>query len=278
MILITGASGFLGQHLLQHLSAQNKEIRALYHRTQPPAHLKNMAGVEWMCCDLLDIYEVEQAMQGVEEVYHCAGMVSFQPAHREAMLHFNPESTANLVNEALVQGIRKMVHVSSVAALGRTGDQKKEITEDAQWGESKYNSAYALSKYLAEMEVWRGIGEGLNACIINPGIILGEGSWDKGSTQLMKVVHKEFPFYTNGVTSWVDVQDVVKASVMLMESDVEAERFIISAGNYAYREIFTRMAKALDKNLPVITQVRSCREWCGGSAGCRAPSQESMLS
>jgi nucleoside-diphosphate-sugar epimerase len=168
------------------------------------------------------------------------------------MLHFNVESTTNIVNQALVQGIRKMMFVSSIAALTRSGDARKEITEEQEWGESKYNSAYGISKYLAETEVWRGIGEGLNAVIINPGIILGPGDWDKGSARLMKVANGEFPFYTNGVTAWVDVADVVRILEQLMKSDVEGERFIVSAGNFAYKDIFTMMAHALHKKPPHI--------------------------
>ncbi len=250
MVLITGASGFLGKHLVQHLSAQGVKIRALYNRHPPSGELKSLPGVEWMFCDLLDIYDVEEAMAGVSEIYHCAAIVSFDPRKRNEMLHFNPESTTNLINQALLQNIRKIVHVSSVAALGRTEDVKKEITEDEEWGESRYNSAYGVSKYLAEMEVWRGIGEGLNAVIVNPGIILGEGNWNDLSAQLMKVVYREFPFYSKGVNAWVDVKDVVNALVMLMESDVDARRFILSGGNCSYREVFTMMANSLNKKPP----------------------------
>src|SRR6202012_3357226 len=126
-----------------------------------------------------------------------------------------------------------------------TGDGSKEITEEEEWGESKYNSAYGLSKYMAEMEVWRGIGEGLNAVIVNPGVILGAGHEQDLAVQLMKIVYKGFPFYPRGITSWVGADDVVKALTMLMASDVEAERFIISEGNFSYRDIFTLMAHAL---------------------------------
>ena len=134
-------------------------------------------------------------MQGIEDIYHCAAIVSFDPRKKEAMLHFNPESTVNVVNQALVQDIRKLVHVSSIAALGRTGDPKKEMDEEAEWEDSKYNSAYALSKYLAEMEVWRGMGEGLNAVIVNPGIILGATSGHDLSAALMKMVPIEQVLY-----------------------------------------------------------------------------------
>lgn len=258
MVLVTGGSGFLGQHLVQYLSAQGLPVRALYHSNAPTGAMLHLPGVEWMQCDLLDVYDIEEAMAGVTDIYHCAAMVSFNPKHRNQMLHFNPESTANIVNQAVIQGIRKMVHVSSVAALGRTGDQHKEINEEQEWGESKYNSAYGMSKYLAETEVWRGIGEGLCAVIINPSVIIGaapspvsqNGFWDKGSAQLMKVVNNEFPFYTNGVNGWVNVKDVVAVMALLMGADIEAERYIVNADNQPYRDVFTLMAKALDKKPP----------------------------
>lgn len=252
MILVTGASGFLGQHLVRRLAAQGLPIRAQYHTNLPGGDMAKMAGVVWQKCDLLDVYAVESLVQGVTEIYHCAGIVSFDPARREEMLHFNPESTANIVNEALEQNVRKMIHVSSVAALGRTGDEQKVIDEEQEWGESKYNSAYGLSKYLAEMEVWRGIGEGLCAAIVNPSVILGPGDWRYGSPQLMNVVNREFPFYTGGINGWVDVDDVIMAMTMLMASDIEAERFIVSEGDYPFRDIFTRMATALGKRPPRI--------------------------
>ena len=250
MILVTGASGFLGQHLVRHLSAQGLPVRALYNSHPPDKELKNLPGREWLACDLLDVFAVEEAMFGINDVYHCAAIVSFDPARRDEMLHFNPASTANVVNQGIEQGIRKLVYVSSIAALGRSGDEKKEINEEEEGGESKYNSAYGLSKYLAEMEVWRGIGEGLNAAIVNPGIILGPGNGRDLSAGLMKMVNREFPFYSKGVTAWADVADVVNALVMLMGSDIQAERFIISAGNYSFREVFTLMAHALHKKPP----------------------------
>ncbi len=252
MVLVTGASGFLGQQLVRHLSASGQRVRALYNTHAPTEELKSLPGITWSCCDLLDIFDVEEAMQGISDIYHCAAIVSFHPRKREEMLHFNPESTTNIVNQALLQGIRKLVYVSSIAALGRTAEGKKEINEETEWTESKDNSAYAISKYMAEMEIWRGIGEGLNAAIVNPGIMLGPGNGQDLSAQLMKIVYREFPFYSKGVTSWVGVMDVVKALVLLMNSDVEAERFIISGGNFSFREIFTLMAQALNKRPPRI--------------------------
>jgi dihydroflavonol-4-reductase len=250
MVLITGASGFLGQHLVRHIAAGGRQARALYHSHPPTGDIAVLPGIEWMQADLLDVYDVETAMKGVTEIYHCAAIVSFDPARRNEMLHFNPESTTNIVNQALLQDVRKMVYISSIAALGRTGENAKEINEDAEWGESRYNSAYGISKYIAEMEVWRGIGEGLDAVIVNPGIILGASNGRDLSSRLMKMAYKEFPFYSKGVTSWVYAGDVVRIVTRLMDSDISGERFIVSEGNTSFREVFTVMAAALNKKAP----------------------------
>jgi nucleoside-diphosphate-sugar epimerase len=255
MILVTGASGFVGAHLTKRLSEEGHQVRALYNRNAPNTAMQSWQGVEWLQADLLDVFTAEEVMEGITEIYHCAAIVSFNPRRRDEMIHANVETAANVVNAALDAGVRKLVHISSVAALGRDGTQK-EITEEAQWEESGLNSGYGLSKYAAEMEVWRGIGEGLDGAILNPGIILGEpltnAGWEDGSPKLMKIVHDEFPFYTQGVTAFVDVQDVINAAIALMESDVSGERFILSEGNYLFRQVFTMMAEALGKKPPRI--------------------------
>ncbi len=261
-VLVTGASGFIGTHLVRALSAAGKSVRALYNSRQPSPELSTLPGVEWMKCDLLDVYAVEEAMQGIRDVYNCAAIVSFQRADRARLMHVNVESTANVVNEAVLQGVRKLVHLSSVAALGRANRERKEITEEEPWEESRRHSAYGQSKYAAELEAWRGAGEGLSVAVINPGIVLGEDlrsgpdAWDEGSARLFKVVDGEFPFYTEGITAWVDVQDVVGAMMTLMKSSVEDERFILSAGNFSYRDVFTQMAQVLGKRPPRIRAAR----------------------
>lgn len=251
MILVTGASGFIGQHLVRYLSAKGKRVRALYNQHPPSAEMKQLQGVEWVQCDLLDIYDVAEVMKGIAEIYHCAARVSFHPDDHGAMLHFNTEATANVVNEAVETGVRKMVHVSSIASLGRNAITK-EITEEEQWEESRYNSKYALSKHMAEMEVWRGMAEGLHAVVVNPGLVLGEGDWDTGTGRFMTIVSKEFPYYSGGVNGWVDVLDLVRVMYELMESDIEEERFIVCAGSFAYKDVFTKMALALGKKPPHI--------------------------
>jgi len=262
LLLVTGASGFVGTHLVRALSAAGENVRALYNTRPPRDDLQALPGVEWMRCDLLDVFAVEEAMQDITHVYHCAAIVSFHGRDRARLMHVNVESTAAVVNEAVLQDVRKLVHLSSVAALGRSNRERREITEEEPWEESRRASVYGQSKYSAELEAWRGAGEGLSVAVVNPGIILGEdlrsgpAAWDDGSPRLFKVVDGEFPFYTEGVNAWVDVHDLVRAMMLLMNSDVEGERFILSAGNFSYREVFTQMAGALGRKPPRIRAAR----------------------
>ena len=249
MIVVTGASGFLGQHLVTRLSKNGSPIRAIYHSTKPSELLLQLPNVIWQQADLLDIEEVENLLSDATHVYHCAAIVSFDRSDKHRILQVNIDSTANVVNAALEANIQKLVYVSSVAALGRSSTTKI-VSEETEWEESPHQTTYSKSKYYAELEVWRGIAEGLNAAILNPGIILGEGDWEKGSAKLIKTADHEFPFYTKGVNGWVDVKDVVELLVQLMNSNIEGERFVCCEGNHSYKDIFTMMAKALHKKPP----------------------------
>jgi nucleoside-diphosphate-sugar epimerase len=244
---VTGGTGLLGSYLLRALVARGVPTRALF-RNQKPELLTDSekAAIEWVKGDLLDAVQLREEMSQVTDVYHCAGMVSFNPARFEAMRTTNVEGTANVVNAALESGIRKLVHVSSVSALGRKRDHAT-ITESVKWDDEANLSAYGKTKYQAEMEVWRGISEGLNAVIVNPTIILGTGDWNKGSAAMFKNAWKEFPWYTDGSSGFVDAADVAEAMIRLMGSDISEERFIVSAENRTYREIFAAMAKGFGK-------------------------------
>lgn len=251
MILVTGGTGFLGSHLIRALVAAGKPVRALY-RQQPSPRLQDISDkIEWVPGDILDIFTLEDALVGVTQVYHCAAIVSFQAADKDRLLKINVEGTANVVNMALDAGVEKLLYVSSVAAIGRARENAA-VNEACEWEDSKNNSRYSISKFQGEMEVWRGIAEGLDAVIVNPSIILGSGFWDDGSGVLLKNAWKEFPYYTGGVNGFVDVEDVVHAMIQLMDSDIHAERFILSADNWDYQRLFTTMANALGKKPPHI--------------------------
>jgi len=251
MILVTGGTGFLGSHLIRALVAAGKPVRALY-RQQPSPRLQDISDkIEWVPGDIMDIFSLEDALVGVTQVYHCAAIVSFQAEDRDRLLKINVEGTANVVNMSLDAGVKKLLYVSSVAAIGRARENAA-VNEECEWEDSKNNSRYSISKFQGEMEVWRGIAEGLDAVIVNPSIILGAGFWDDGSGALLKNAWKEFPYYTEGVNGFVDVEDVVLAMIALMDSDINAERFILSAGNWDYQRLFTTMATALGKKPPHI--------------------------
>lgn len=185
----------------------------------------------------------------MHQVYHCAGAVSFDPADRQRLYKVNVEGTANIVNIALDEGVEKFVHMSSIAALGRT-EKEKNKSENSDWEDSPLNSHYAISKFKGEAEVWRGIEEGLNAVIVNPSVILGPGYWKDGSAALFFTVWKGLSMYPAGGSGFVDVNDVVNAMIRLMNSDIQAERFVLNGENLSWQEVFTSIAQTLGKTPP----------------------------
>jgi nucleoside-diphosphate-sugar epimerase len=245
MILVTGSTGLVGTHLIQQLLQNKQPIKAFFRSEIPFEH----SLVQWVKADILDVVALEEAMQNVTQVYHCAAIVSFNPKQKNELHKTNIEGTANVVNACLNAQVQKLLFVSSVAALGRIREDKP-IDETMNWTEETSNSEYGKTKFLAEMEVWRGIGEGLNAVIVNPTIILGNGDWNKGSSSVFKSVYNEFPWYTEGTTGFVDVLDVVEAMIQLMNSNIVAQRFILSAETSTYKDLFTLIANAFNKKPP----------------------------
>lgn len=247
MVLVTGGSGLLGKELITQLLAQDKKVIAIYNKT-PLADFKSAQLTQYQC-DILDVMRLEEIMQGVEQVYHCAAIVTFDPKYKQHLFKINIEGTANVVNAAITNDVQKLVHVSSVAALGiiRNG---KQINETMNWTEETSNSNYGKSKYLSELEVWRGMGEGLDVVIVNPTIILGDGDWQTGSSQIFKSVYNEFPWYSDGMNGFVDVRDVAKAMIQLMGKNITGQRFIISAENKTYKDLFTLIANAFGRKAP----------------------------
>ena len=247
MILVTGGAGLVGSQLIRSLLLAGCRVRAIFNKTPLPFFTEGQ--VEQYPCSILDVVGLEEVMQGVDEIYHCAAIVSYDPARKHELFTINVEGTINVVNAALNTGVKKLVHVSSVAALGRI-KENVPVNENINWSEETSNSNYGRSKYLSELEVWRGIGEGLNAVIVNPVIILGDGDWNSGSSQIFKSMYNEFPWYTEGISGFVDVRDVAGAMIGLMQSNISSERFIISAENRSYHEIFDLIADGFGKKKP----------------------------
>lgn len=256
MILVTGGTGLVGAHLLLELVKKNEKVRALkrhnsslYIPEKIFAHYQKtdlLKRIEWVEGDVLEVPSLEEAMKGCKQVYHAAALVSFVPKEIKNMFNINVQGTANMVNVALAIGIEKLAYVSSIASLNRY-EKNDLVSEENYWKPNSHNSNYAISKYLGEQEVWRGTQEGLSAVIINPSVILGPGDWNKGSSQMFQKVWEGLRFYTPGGTGYVDVVDVAKSLIKLMESKVKNERYIVNSENLAYRTIFDWISESMHK-------------------------------
>jgi dihydroflavonol-4-reductase len=248
MILVTGATGFLGSEVALQLLQQGNRIRCTRRAQSLIPDILLPYQVQWVEADMLDIFALEDALKGVTQVYHCAAWVSLKQADKKPMINANVAGTANLVNLCMLQNIR-LVHVSSVAAIGlaKPGDL---ITENHHLDQATETDGYAISKLESEMEVWRGIAEGLDAVIVNPSIIIGANAGTAGSGQLFETVRKGLKFYTAGSCGFVDVEDVAKCMLALMNTDICGERYIISAENCNYKQITTEIANGFGVTPP----------------------------
>ena len=258
MVLVTGANGLLGSYLVRRLIDRGETVRGLKRAKSDLSLLGDYASrVQWVEGDVTDIFSLELAMDGVDRVYHLAALISMQSGDADQMLQVNAEGTANVVNAALDSGIKKLLYASSVAAFGRPEQAARMIDENLDVKDSKDNFAYFKSKLYAERELWRGIAEGLNAVIINPSTILGGGMWSLPPNALFDQVYRGIPFYTTGVNGFVDVRDVVSVAIQLMDSDISAEKFIVSAENRSWADVMWMAADAMKVKRPYIRAGRS---------------------
>jgi dihydroflavonol-4-reductase len=250
MAFVTGGSGLLGGYLLRKLLQSGQQVTALYRNRYPALLTKTeLDQINWVKGDVFDSTLLTEILHEEKEVYHCAGLVSFNPSRKKELMRVNVDGTASIVNACIEAGVHKLVHVSSVSALGRKRDGMT-VTEDSSWSEENNLSNYGKSKYLAEVEVWRGIAEGLNAVIVNPVIILGVGDWNDSSAATFKNAYNEFPWFTEGISGFVDAGDVAEAMYKLMQSDISGERFVLSSENKPFREVFNLMAHYFGKRPP----------------------------
>jgi len=262
MILVTGATGFLGAELIRQLTGQGIRLRALKREhSKIPSSLQQNDLLEWVTADINDITALEDAFEDIDQVYHCAALVSFNPKDKAKLLRVNIEGTSNIVNLCLEYGAR-LLHVSSVAALGNPKKGATLIGEEDFWEYEAGSHSYAISKYEGEMEVWRGIAEGLDAVIVNPSVIIGPAAGFEGSGAIFKLVKDGLSYYTKGATGFVDVGDVAKSMVLLMNSTVTEERFILSAENYHYQDFFAEIAKGFNVKAPA----KEAKAWMLGIA------------
>jgi nucleoside-diphosphate-sugar epimerase len=249
--LVTGGTGFVGAYVIRDLITAGYSVKALRRKSTYPSFIDKsvLDKVQWLDGDILDTIGLDEAMKNTDAVIHSAAKVSFWKKERSDLFKTNIEGTANVVNAAIENNVKRFIHVSSVAAIGRRRDGSM-LDENIKWTDSKLNSNYAISKYHAEMEVWRGIAEGLNAVIVNPSTVLGYGDWNTSSCAIFKSVYDGFPWYTNGVNGFVDVEDVSQVIMNFLQSDISAERFIVSGDNWSYRKVFDTIANEMGKRKP----------------------------
>jgi len=270
MILVTGGTGLVGSHLLFQLVKKGASVKAIYRREQTLQRVKHVFSyfssepeelfnaIDWIKADITNISELQVVFKDVTHVYHCAAFVSFEPDKYRQLRAINIRGTANIVNLCINNKIKKLCYVSSIAALGRHNDAEALITEDTRYNPDDDNSVYAITKYGAELEIWRGTQEGVDAVILNPGIILGAGFWHgAGSSSLFKRAYKGLKFYVTGVTGYVNVWDVVAVMQELMESTIKNEAYILVAENLSFKTFFEKVSKALHVEPPK----RKTKKW-----------------
>jgi dihydroflavonol-4-reductase len=261
MVLITGATGLLGSQLLFDLLEKGVTVRAVRRKDSSLKninkafnyyHKPDLTGtVEWVEGDICDPLFLLEACSGISEVYHCAADVSFRVTDKKKMQRINVEGTANVVNACLENNVKRLCHVSSIGALG-SYENGVPIDENTPWKSNSPHSFYSETKYRAEQEVWRGIAEGLDAFIVNPSVIISPFQMDGAMGRLIEMIWKGMKYFTTGINAFVDVRDVSSAMIQLMNSEATGERYIISAGNYSYKQIFEIIAKNLNKKPPTI--------------------------
>lgn len=267
MILVTGGTGLVGAHLLYHLTQENDTIRAVYRTEDKREHVKKIFSyytdnieklftkIEWVKADITETPSLEPVFKKITKVYHCAALVSFCPKDYKKMRQVNIEGTANMINLSIDANIAKFCFVSSIAAIGNSVNEKP-INEENEWFDEDNNSGYSITKYGAEMEVWRGSQEGLNIVIVNPGVILGSGFWHEGSGKLFTKINNGLKFYSEGITGFIGVQDVIKAMILLMNSDINNERFILVSENKSFKDILFAIASGLNIKSPSVKTVK----------------------
>ena len=251
-VFITGGTGFIGSYIIKELVEKGYAVKALRRKSSKlPFYIPSeiFERVDWVEGDVLDVISLDNAMQQVDAVIHSAAIVSFHKKDKKKMMQVNVEGTANVVNTAIEKNVQRFVHISSVAAIGRKKISGL-VNEEEKWQLNKLTTNYAISKWKAELHVWRGIAEGLNGVIINPSTVLGFGDWNTTSCRLFKSVYEEFPWYTTGINGFVDIEDVARAAVLLMESDINEQRFIVSGENWSFHKLFGTIADQFEKKRP----------------------------
>ena len=264
MILVTGSTGLLGSHVVVELLHKGYEVRALFRdesRKQvvyrllefyyPSEKESLLQKLHWFHGDVLDLTDVEDSLVGILKVVHCAAFVSFHRRDFNALFRINRRGTANMINFALDSGVNQFIHISSTAAVGSDSQFTDGLKRETNiWNPNDEVSGYSLSKFSAEKEVWRAYEEGLPVSIVNPSVMFGPGSWEESSLKIFRTLHKGLKYYTKGSNAFVDVRDVTKLILKLIETEKTGERYLVTGSNLTFKELFDRICKQLNVKAP----------------------------
>jgi len=260
MILVTGGTGLIGSHLLFRLISNGNNVRSNYRTQASIEKVRKVFGyytdnpsalvekIDWVQADITELGGLDKLFDGIEQVYHCAALISFDPKDFKLLERTNVEGTANMVNLSIKNGVKKLCYVSSIAAIGASLKQK-ETTEENEWNEARA-TVYGITKYEAELEVWRGSQEGLDIVVVNPGVVIGPGFWKSGSGSFFTYASKGKNYFIPGGTGFVTVTDVVNAMTLLMDSNIRTEGYILVNQNMTYKELFDKIAPNLGVSPP----------------------------
>lgn len=261
MIAVTGATGLLGSSIIRNLIDCGEKVIAIKRKESDTSLLNDIGHkITWRDADILDTVALNEVVNDVDVIIHAAGMVSFQRRDKNKLYETNVVGTRNIINASLHHKVKKFMHISSVAALGRPKDVVL-LDETQKWVESPFNTVYAESKYLGELEVMRGQEEGLHVLIINPSVILGPGDWNKSSAKIFEYVWKEHSFYSDMSINFVDVKDVVTAISKLINTAFDGERYILNAASIPCQLLFEKIATNFNKKPPSIRVRKNLLRW-----------------
>jgi nucleoside-diphosphate-sugar epimerase len=270
--LVIGATGILGSHVVLKLLQNNELVIACKQSTSDIKKVEKLFSyytnnskqlfekIKWVDVNVSDIFSIEAALDGISNVYNCSGFVSFNKNDRNKLFKINEGGVANIVNACLHKNITALCHVSSIATVNNS-DYTLPLNENVFWKFSGKESDYAISKYNGEREVWRGIEEGLNAVIVNPGVILSSGFWGQSSSKLFDVCYKGNKYYTTGITGYIAAEDVAASMIHLIKQRSFSNRYILIEGNYSFKEIFENIQIHLKKPKPTINANKKLLEF-----------------
>ena len=260
-ILVTGGTGLVGAHLLYYLTKDGYHPIAIKRTNSNILNVKKIFSyyskdsatlfkkITWKECDILDIVTLEDIIKDSVEIYHCAALISFNNNDKNEMINVNTTGTANVIDLALKHNIKRLCYVSSIATLG--SNNNLPLDENCIWDWTN-KSGYAISKHLAEMEVWRGFAEGLSGVIVNPSLIIGPGSWESGIGTIINRSQSGLPFYPPGSCGVIDVKDLTEIMIKLMKTNISNERFIINSDHITYKDLMSIVATSFNKKPPYI--------------------------